>query len=116
MHAQSWLAKGLQTGACRSPRRSKASQDGYPLQFPPGGEADPAHGASPPSTGDPTPDRDRDSKSRAAGEVEAADLRTTRAGRWGSESLGLSSKGGENGLKGGNLRLVQARTDLADEG
>ncbi len=94
--AQSWLAKGLQSGACRSPRRSKASQDGPPPQLPIGGEEDPAHGTSRPSIVDLVPD--------------------SSLGRWGSENLGVLSKGGELGLKVGSLRLVQARTDLADEG
>jgi hypothetical protein len=101
VRVQSWLAKGLQSGACRSPRRSKASQDGPHPLFPPGGE-DPAR----PSIVDLMPDSD--------GEKEAADLRASS--RWGSDSRGVSSKVGGLGLQGGSLRLVQARTDLADEG
>jgi hypothetical protein len=73
---------------------------------------DPAHGTSRPSIEDLMPDSD--SEFRPAGEKKAADFRaSSHAGRWGAEGL---DKGWELGMKGGNLRLVQARTDLADEG
>ncbi len=116
MCAQLWLSKGLQSGACRSPRRSKASQDEALPQLSPSCK-DRGHSTSRPSIEDLMPDSD--SESRPGGEKEAADFRVSSlAGRWGSESLDVPSKGQDPGLtrKGGSLRLVQARTDLADEG